>query len=508
VGECQQVIVFRETVGETLRVAEYLAAALSLPGAKNVVERLPSADQSLASKTLLEVVSRGVGFHNSHLSADERRVIEEEFRAVDSGLRVLVATTTLAMGVNTPATSVIIVGLTQPGDDPYSVAEYKNLAGRAGRLGMSEHGASFLVSMDARQADHNWRHYVRGKPETLTSRFLEKGTDPRSLVVRVLAAGKRATPNGLTREEIAIFLESSFGAYQQSKARAGWVWSRENLLHVVDDLSRHGLIDAHGGERYKLTELGRLAGEMGIEVASVIGLVDSLRGLNPDMITDPALITAVQSTAELDAVAVPLNKKTPKEAQTWLGALRDQGVTESLLRSLSRNTKEAHDLGARAKRAVAALDYISGKDIGSIEQMLQKHGRGFNGSAGPIRSVASRTCDVIGAAARVAEISNRGLELGSRIERLRIRLTLGIPGGVVDLGREAGQELSRGDYLLLLKAGLVTADRIDAANDTEILACVGKSKARAELVRGCAAKMRERAQLSETSKPSLAPYSP
>jgi ATP-dependent DNA helicase len=250
--------------------------------------------------------------------------------------------------------------------------------------------------MDARAADHNWRHYVRGKAEALASRFLEKGTDPRSLVVRVLAAGKRAAPNGLTRDEIASFLASSFGAYQQSKARAGWIWSRENLLNVIDDLSRHGLIDAQGGERYKLTELGRLTGEMGIEVASVVGLVDSLGSLNPDAITDPALITAVQSTVELDAVSVPLNKKTPKEAQTWLAALRAQGIMESLLRSLSRNTKEAHDLGARAKRAVAALGYISGQDIGSIEQMLQKHGGGFSGSAGPIRSIAGRTCDVSG----------------------------------------------------------------------------------------------------------------
>jgi helicase len=131
---------------------------------------------------------------------------------------------------------------------------------------------------------------------------------------------------------------------------------------------------------------------------------------------------------------------------------------------------------------------------------------GFNGSAGPIRSIAGRTCDVIGAAGRVAEILNPGLELTARIERLRIRLTLGIPGDAVDLAREAGQELSRGNYLLLLKAGLVTADRIDAASDAEILACVGKSKERAELVRACAARMRERALIRETAMPTLTPY--
>ena len=38
------------------------------------------------------------------------------------------------MGVNTPAWSVVIAGLEHP-DSPYSVAEYKNMVGRAGRLG-------------------------------------------------------------------------------------------------------------------------------------------------------------------------------------------------------------------------------------------------------------------------------------------------------------------------------------------------------------------------------------
>ena len=75
-------------------------------------------------------------FHNADLAPDERQVIEEEFR-VAKELRVLAATTTLAMGVNTPAEAVIVVGLMHPGDTPYSVAEYKNIVGRAGRLGFA-----------------------------------------------------------------------------------------------------------------------------------------------------------------------------------------------------------------------------------------------------------------------------------------------------------------------------------------------------------------------------------
>ena len=54
--------------------------------------------------------------------------------------------------------------------------------------------------------------------------------------------------------------------------------------------------------------------------------------------------------------------------------------------------------------------------------------------------------DVLPTAARVAEILHPTLNLEDRIGRLAIRLTFGIPGPAVDLAREAGAELLRGDY--------------------------------------------------------------
>src|SRR6185437_3547793 len=106
---------------------------------------------------------------------EERRIVEEEFRRPGSGLRVIAATTTLAMGVNTPASSVVIAGLDHPGDEPYSVAEYKNLVGRAGRLGFAEKGTSYLLATDGRAEYDLWRRYITGAPEDLNSRFLDHG---------------------------------------------------------------------------------------------------------------------------------------------------------------------------------------------------------------------------------------------------------------------------------------------------------------------------------------------
>ena len=313
VGEGQQVIVFRETRGETRGCAKYLARELGLPPARDALAQLPGGDLSRASDALREVLTDGVAFHNSHLAREEKRIVEEEFRRPDSGLRVIVATTTLAMGVNTPAYSVVIAGLTHPTDgSPYSVAEYKNLVGRAGRLGFTKRGTSYLVAMSPRDAQDFWDRYVTAVPEDLGSRFLDAETDPRSLIVRVLVAGGRAMGAdraGMTAEEIATFLEASFGAFQQEQRLGRWNWSHDELLISVHELALHRLIEVHEDGRYELTPLGRLAGESGTEVASIIRLVDCLRPLRPEQITDPTLIAAVQVTRELDQVYIHLNKK-------------------------------------------------------------------------------------------------------------------------------------------------------------------------------------------------------
>src|SRR4051794_37590631 len=96
------------------------------------------------------------------------------------------------------------------------------------------------------------------------------------------------------------------------------------------------------------------------------------RPLRPEQITDPALIAAVQVTQELDEVYVPMNKKTPKEAQSWSAELASQGVPHQVLRCMARDVSDQHEEGARLKRAVAALAYVSGEEISEIERLLAR----------------------------------------------------------------------------------------------------------------------------------------
>ncbi|WP_426752740.1 DEAD/DEAH box helicase [Myxococcus sp. Y35] len=506
VGEGKQVIVFRETKGEARGCAKYLAEALGLPPATDALARLPAGDPSQASHDLRAVLQRGVAFHNADLDRSERLVVEQAFRASGTPLRVLAATTTLAMGVNTPAEAVVIVGLEHPGPTPYSVAEYKNLVGRAGRLGYAQRGVSYLLALDYRHEHDFWTRYVLGAPEDVLSRFLDPATDARSLVVRVLAAARRTGSEGLADQDIIAFLESSFGAFQQVQLSGQWRWSAEDLRAALDELVQHRLAELDAEGRYRLTQLGILAGESAMEVASVLRLAGALAPLNSASVTDPALIAAAQLTAELDALTFPINKKsTQKEPQVWQFELQKQTVPASLLVALRNTARDVLHGALRAKKAVACLLFVSGRAMDEVERVLTQFG-GADGAAGPVRQVAARTCDVLPTVARIAELLHPGLDLGARLSRLLIRLDLGIPSEAVELGRHAGNGLARGDYRRLLAAKLGEPAQIRAAQDEDLLNCLGNDVAKVSLVREAAEAAEHDRQRAAAVLPILEPY--
>lgn len=508
VAEGQQVIVFRETKGEARGCAIYLAAALGLPAAGDALARLHVGDPSQANVDLRTALRGGVAFHISDLDREERRVVEEEFRRAPTTLRVIAATTTLAMGVNTPASSVVIAGLQHPGDVPYSVAEYKNLVGRAGRLGYAESGTSYLLALDPLAQHDLWSRYVKGQPEAITSRFLTEETDARSLIVRVLVASQRTAGRGVSTSDIVTFLEGSFGAFQAARRREGWRWSQSDLMSALADLERHDLIERDPDTNYRLTALGRLAGETATEVRSIIALVDCLRPLQPGHISDPALIAAAQTTAEVDQLYFPMNKRsTDKEPRAWWGELHSQSIPDPVLSAMRRNV-DATNATLRAKKAVACLLFVSGRPMAEIERILTQFGGRSDGAAGPIRSVAARTCDLLPATARVAQLLHPDLDLDSRAAKLVARLTYGIPGDAVDLARECGDRLLRSDYCSLHRAGFCEPDAIAKAPDEPVLECIGGDKVKLALVRRAGINIARRRQeaASIAAGPALEPY--
>lgn len=460
----EKVLVFRTTKGLTRGTAGYLSSSLGLPAAEEVIAALPAGDPSAASGTLRQCLAGGVAFHNSDLDREERAVIEEAFRDSESPLRVLVATTTVAMGVNTPAFSVIIAGLDHP-DGPYSVAEYKNMVGRAGRLGYTDHGKSFVITSGTAEEISIWNTYVRGRPEDLFSRFAE--ADLLSLVTRVLATVQAAHAGSMSEEDIVDFLENSFAAFQLMQHSGAQHWDSPTIQRAIQQLKQYGLI-AEVEHGYCLTALGRLSGENGVAVTSIIRLVAAFRNIPVDRFTDAAILVAVQGTLELDDILFPVHKTSHQERQTWRRAIQNYDVPAQVLNALYNSARDEVHYTVRCKRAVSVLMWIQGTELQVMEGTLLRHQRDQD-AAGAIRVVADRTRDLFPIAARVAEIMNTGqLDFGAQIEELLVRLEFGIPRELVPLARVAGNRLLRGDYLALKRSGILAAGNIAAKTDDEL----------------------------------------
>lgn len=493
VEEGKQVIVFRESKGETRGCAAYLSSALGLPPAAKALERLKVTDPSQASTDLRRSLGGGIGFHNADLEREERAVLEEEFRAANTELRVLVATTTLAMGINTPASAVIVAGLEHPGGGgtPYSVAEYKNIIGRAGRLGFSESGESYVVALNGLEEHQLWNRYVLGAPEDLRSRFLEAGTDPRTLILRVLSAVERVSDRGLDLPGLLGFLESSFGAFLMRRGQESWKWNSDQLAQAVAQLQTHELIQIAADDLYGVTPLGRLAGESGTEVESIIRLAGAFKGLDGPSCSVPTLIAATQLTIELDDVLIPLNMKSVrKEPAAWFGELHARAVATPVVGALHRQDRDGRDGVRRAKRAATCLYWIDGIPIAQIERTITQFGGGFGGAAGPIRAVARRTQDLISTVVRVMEALNPNVELGVVAEDLEVRLQLGIPEQMLPIAAVCGSLLSRGEYLAMASRGMTHPAAVLAA-PAEVLSGVLGGPGRVTTVRRLCAEANE-----------------
>ena len=107
---------------------------------KDVISELRSLPVGL-DDTLDKTVMKGVAFHHAGLTVEERDIVAE---AYDRGIiRVIVATCSLAAGINLPARRVILQGA-RMGRDLIGPAMLRQMRGRAGRKGKDEIGESYL----------------------------------------------------------------------------------------------------------------------------------------------------------------------------------------------------------------------------------------------------------------------------------------------------------------------------------------------------------------------------
>lgn len=477
VDEGQQVIVIRAARGETRGAARYLAASLGLPPAADALAALPSGDPSIASAELRRCLQGGVAFHISDLDRDERRVIEDAFRAPNSTIRVIVATTTLAQGVNMPAETVVIPELRRRVEAntfrSYRVAEYKNIAGRAGRLGLTERGRAIVLAYGRADADYIWSHYINGAPEDIHSTLLDPTADMYTLVLGVVAVASQqlGAGNTLSQDDVIAVLANSFAAHQNRLTGSGDTFEPTTIAAVLRALRGEQFIE-DDGTGLRLTRLGAVAAESGLAVRSAAAVAGAFRRLHPQQLNRATLITAAQLTVELDDTRLTVNTRgVQKEIGTFVTELARQRTAQAVLDALGQHAQSNVVLAARAKKAVACLLWMNGMPAAQLERIVMQHYKDRS-AIGPIRTVASRTQDVISAIIDIAAVIHPTADLARLGELLPVQLELGVPAELAPLAT-AGADLVREHYLSLVSAGLNTPELIDQADDETLLQHIG-----------------------------------
>jgi replicative superfamily II helicase len=453
VKENEKVIVFRNQKGKAQGAANYLAKDLGLPAATEVINQLPNTDLSTTSRTLRECLTGGTAFHNANLTREERVIVERAFRDSDGPVRILAATTTVAAGINTPASTVILAEQEFVGEDgrKFTVAEYKNMAGRAGRLGFNESGKSIILAETAYQREELFQKYVQGQIDILHSSF-----DPEQLdnwVIRLLAQIHQ-----VPRTEVSRLLSNTYGGYLITRSNPKWKTEIEmGIEELLRKMISLDLIEQEG-EFVQLTLLGRACGRSSLSLASAMRLVELLKGMTSDQLTPEVLMALVQVLPESDGGYTPMMKRGNSESVRPNEAAHRYGRNIAAL--LQRYAKDSFDYYARCKRACILWDWIHGEQIENIEQTYSPNPYQGRISHGEVRKFADNTRFHLRSAHEISSVMLLGNETDAdEMEILLKQLELGLPKETLEL-LSIPIPFPRGEYLVFYHQGIKTADEL------------------------------------------------
>lgn len=222
------------------------------------------------------------GYHHAGLQHSQRRSVEEAFRT--SQTPVLVATSTLEMGLNLPARQVVLYDL--QGYDggefiPLATNTVWQRAGRAGRPGLDEQGevVLFAPSWD-KQADR----YERGGFERIVSGLADRASFEEQILVEI--------QSGMGRSQVQ--LERIFSTS---------LAARQNLClpltKSIEDMTAAGIVDVHSETSdLRVTPLGRVAIRQMLRPATVLHIKRFLTTVENPTFFDLMLLAATSEDCE------------------------------------------------------------------------------------------------------------------------------------------------------------------------------------------------------------------
>ena len=237
-----------------------------------------------------EALQNGYAIHNAGIIPAQKQLIEELFQK--KLLKVVIATETLAAGINMPARTVVISGSQKPTDEGteelslrmLTSNEFKQMAGRAGRRGIDKIGYVYTMPTDKRQEQDFLMM------EALPSNAIESKYNPDYAFL------SGYYEHNDKPSDLAEIYKKSFYAYSDDEAAKNE--KLENLMNTslqkTNVLVQRGFLTRDDG-KYSLTDKGFMASKVrGYDALTLTELIKnkSFEGITPEALASVAGVIA------------------------------------------------------------------------------------------------------------------------------------------------------------------------------------------------------------------------
>ncbi len=455
-----QALVFTNSRSNTVKIANSIAQFIAnyhrkiidIEETQKICNKIEETTSSkLISEELKRVIKYGVAFHHAGLDHELRKIIENAYR--DRVLKVVIATTTLAAGVNLPARRVIIHEYRryEPGIgyEPIPVAEYKQMAGRAGRPKLDPYGEAILIARRYEEVEQLMEFYVRSSPEPVVSKFY----NDKALSTHILAAiaGKYAD----NIDSIMKFVTYTLAAYQKSVLNNQFMLKllRDKIEKIVKILELSNLVE-YKNDKIRPTKLGLTAALNYLDPDTAKLFIEGLKSIKYDI--DIAYMYIIIKSNEVPKLRV---KKI--EYEKYINILKDWRNVLPFIDNVEIedfNREEIVPILEEIKTLCMILDWI-------LEQPEDTLVLKYEVGPGDLRMYSDTLEWLLSAAAQITKV----LELENaynRLNILRLRVRYGVRTELVELVQIEG--VGRARARALYDAGFRTIQDIANANPREI----------------------------------------
>jgi len=410
----KQIIIFYSSKRNTEAGAERLSGMVSKhlteqekEELKKVSERILGAlgKPTLQCEKLAKAVLSGVAFHHSGLVNEQRELVEDAFR--ENKLKAVCSTTTLGLGLNLPAHTVLVRDVMRfggsSGSEYIGINEVTQLFGRAGRPKYDKEGRALLIAKSQGDAQDLYNRYMLSDLDPITSKL---GVLP---VLRTHVLAFVATRFLTSEESILDFLSSTFYGYQYSDTRH----MKQIINEILGEFMEWGFVERKGSV-YNATRIGHRVSELYIDPLSAKWMLDSM----PKLTDDISVLFMVCNTLEMR----PYVKATEQAEESYF---EYQAMFENSIARYDEGEYMFYDPIKPFSTALMLNDWISEK----AEREIMKD---YKSTPGALFAKVTNADWLLYAGMELAKISRFNTV---KLLEMRIRVKYGIKKELMDLIR-------------------------------------------------------------------------